>query len=88
MVAPGQVHWPLWRDGQMLEPGVQRQLRPADCPQADRAPVHHVGQVNFLNRSKSLVFSGGKLRSESGEITIEDFSDANLLRFTPEPGDI
>ena len=32
------------------------------------------------------IFSGGRLRSESGEITLEDLSDANLLQYTPESG--
>ena len=73
----------------MLEPGVHSQLQRPDPPQADRAPVHHVSQVNsYLGemKSKSSNFSGGRLRSDSGEITLEDISDANLLKFTPESG--
>ena len=74
----------------MLEPGVHSQLQRPDRPQADRAPVHHVSQVNSyvgeIYESKSSNFSGGRLKSDSGEITLEDISDANLLKFTPESG--
>ena len=73
----------------MLEPGVHSQLQRPDPPQDDRAPVHHVSQVNSYvgeMKSKSSNFSGGRLRSDSGEITLEDISDANLLKFTPESG--
>ena len=39
-----------------------------------------------LSSIYSSDFSGGRLRSDSGEITLEDISDANLLKFTPESG--
>ena len=40
----------------------------------------------ILERNQLLVFSGGRLRSESGEISLEDISDANLLHYTPASG--
>jgi len=42
--------------------------------------------VHRLTEHQSII--GGRLRSDSGEITLEDISDANLLKFTPESGSV